>query len=108
MNLPIAAPAKRRPTHPLEPLTAAEVAAAVHILKDAGKVTPTTRFVSVSLKEPPKEARPRLDRRDSRRRARRSPSCSTTPPTPATRRRVSLTDSEAARLASTSPACSRR
>ncbi len=40
--------------HPLEPLTAAEVQLAVTILKDAGKVTPTTRFVSVSLKEPPK------------------------------------------------------
>ncbi|HJZ94634.1 MAG TPA: primary-amine oxidase [Gemmataceae bacterium] len=42
--------------HPLEPLSAAEVQLAVTILKDAGKVTPTTRFVSVSLKEPPKAA----------------------------------------------------
>src|SRR5262249_44971111 len=41
--------------HPLEPLSAAEVQEAVQILKTAGKVTPTTRFVSVSLKEPPKE-----------------------------------------------------
>ena len=41
--------------HPLEPLTAAEVRLAVSILKDTGKITPTTRFVSVSLKEPPKE-----------------------------------------------------
>ena len=41
--------------HPLEPLTAQEVALAVTILKDAGKVAPTTRFVSVSLKEPAKE-----------------------------------------------------
>ncbi|MSR53478.1 MAG: primary-amine oxidase [Gemmataceae bacterium] len=40
--------------HPLEPLTAAEVQLAVSILKDAGKVTPTTRFVSVSLREPQK------------------------------------------------------
>lgn len=40
--------------HPLEPLTAPEVQLAVKILKDAGKVTPTTRFVSVSLKEPDK------------------------------------------------------
>jgi primary-amine oxidase len=40
--------------HPLEPLTADEVRAAVRILKDAGKVTPTTRFVSVALREPPK------------------------------------------------------
>jgi primary-amine oxidase len=40
--------------HPLEPLSAAEVRSAVTILKDAGHVTPTTRFVSVSLKEPSK------------------------------------------------------
>jgi primary-amine oxidase len=41
--------------HPLEPLTASEVQLAVHLLKDTGKVTATTRFVSVSLKEPAKE-----------------------------------------------------
>jgi primary-amine oxidase len=41
-------------THPLEPLAKDEVILAVKILRDAGKVTPTTRFVSVSLKEPPK------------------------------------------------------
>jgi primary-amine oxidase len=41
-------------THPLEPLTAKEVQLAVAILKELGKVTPTTRFVSVSLKEPDK------------------------------------------------------
>ncbi len=41
--------------HPLEPLSAEEVRNAVRLLKDAGKVTPTTRFVSVSLKEPAKE-----------------------------------------------------
>lgn len=40
--------------HPLEPLTASEVQLAVTILKDAGKVTLTTRFVSVSLREPDK------------------------------------------------------
>src|SRR5262249_10673687 len=42
--------------HPLEPLSAAEVQQAVQILKKNGKVTPTTRFVSISLKEPPKDA----------------------------------------------------
>src|SRR5437870_1661915 len=42
--------------HPLEPLTSAEVQQAVKILRSAGKVTPTTRFVSISLKEPPKQA----------------------------------------------------
>lgn len=41
--------------HPLEPLTAQEVKLAISILRDTGKVTPTTRFVSVSLKEPAKE-----------------------------------------------------
>ncbi|MFO0877790.1 MAG: primary-amine oxidase [Gemmataceae bacterium] len=42
--------------HPLEPLSAAEVQQAVNLLRQGGKVTPTTRFVSVALKEPPKEA----------------------------------------------------
>ena len=41
-------------SHPLEPLTAQEVQLAVALLKHAGKVTPTTRFVSVSLEEPDK------------------------------------------------------
>jgi primary-amine oxidase len=41
--------------HPLEPLTAAEVQHAVSLLSQLGKITPTTRFVSVSLKEPQKE-----------------------------------------------------
>src|SRR5262245_57337576 len=40
--------------HPLEPLSAEEVQQAVDLLKRAGNVTPTTRFVSVSLKEPSK------------------------------------------------------
>ncbi|HSQ54397.1 MAG TPA: primary-amine oxidase [Gemmata sp.] len=42
--------------HPLEPLSASEVAVAVQVLRDSGKITPTTRFVSVMLKEPPKAA----------------------------------------------------
>jgi primary-amine oxidase len=42
--------------HPLEPLSAPEVAIAVQVLRDAGKVTTTTRFVSIMLKEPPKAA----------------------------------------------------
>src|SRR5262249_45258252 len=42
--------------HPLEPLTASEVQLAVSLLKDHAKVTPTTRFLSVSLKEPDKQA----------------------------------------------------
>src|SRR5262245_14665478 len=40
--------------HPLEPLSAAEVTRAVAVLAGAGKLTPTTRVVSVMLKEPPK------------------------------------------------------
>jgi primary-amine oxidase len=44
------------PAHPLEPLTADEVRLAVSILRDTGKVTPATRFISLSLKEPPKAA----------------------------------------------------
>ena len=49
-------PAKKtldRP-HPLEPLTAEEVRTAVDLLTREGKVTPSTRFVSVSLHEPDK------------------------------------------------------
>src|SRR5947209_4441396 len=41
-------------THPLEPLTPLEVQLAVTVLRQQGKVTPSTRFVSVSLKEPDK------------------------------------------------------
>ena len=42
------------PRHPLEPITADEVCAAVGLLKRSGKVTPTTRFVSAVLDEPHK------------------------------------------------------
>ena len=41
--------------HPLEPLTAVEIQSVVAILKSQDKVTPSTRFVSISLKEPAKE-----------------------------------------------------
>src|SRR4051812_24992299 len=41
--------------HPLEPLTAEEVRLAVTLLRDTGRVNRTTRFVSVSLREPPKD-----------------------------------------------------
>src|SRR5947209_3853068 len=40
--------------HPLEPLSAEEVDLAVDLLRQAGKVNATTRFVSVALKEPEK------------------------------------------------------
>src|SRR3954451_2955608 len=41
-------------SHPLEPLSAGEVRHAVQLLRESGKVTPTTRFVSVALREPEK------------------------------------------------------
>ena len=79
------------PRHPLEPLSAEEVRAAVGLLKRSGKVTPTTRFVSVALKEPHKSfvhgsIGDRLPR------ARRLPYCSTTPPTACYEATLSLTD----------------
>jgi primary-amine oxidase len=40
--------------HPLEPLTAEEIQQAVGLLKAEGKISATTRFVSISLKEPEK------------------------------------------------------
>ena len=42
--------------HPLEPLTADEVQAAVRIVKADARVTGSFRFVSVVLHEPPKQA----------------------------------------------------
>ena len=41
-------------THPLEPLTADEIQQTIDLLRQAEKVTPTTRFVSVTLVEPDK------------------------------------------------------
>ena len=42
--------------HPLEPLSQAEVQQAVQLLRQSGRIQPTTRFVSVSLIEPTKSA----------------------------------------------------
>ncbi len=42
-------------SHPLEPLSAAEVERAVALLRTLPEVTATTRIISVMLKEPPKE-----------------------------------------------------
>jgi primary-amine oxidase len=44
------------PSHPLEPLSASEVQAAVKLLQAAPSHTPTTRIISIMLKEPPKAA----------------------------------------------------
>jgi primary-amine oxidase len=49
------APSTTAVRHPLEPLGPEEVQRAVALLRDAGKVRPTTRFVSVALREPEKE-----------------------------------------------------
>ena len=61
LRLPIAAllvvAALTRPAlaHPLDPLSKDELAAAVAVLRDAGKVADTTRFAAIHLREPPKE-----------------------------------------------------
>ena len=44
------------PMHPLEPLTSDEVRRAVALLKSAPQFTPTTRIISISLREPEKSA----------------------------------------------------
>src|SRR5262245_61445969 len=54
--------------HPLEPLSADEVDLAVSLLKTNGKVTPTTRFVLVALKEPHKESVHRFPEQQSAKR----------------------------------------
>jgi len=55
----LARPATGR--HPLEPLSGEEVRRSVEILKREGKVLPTTRFVSIQLKEPSKPRGLRFD-----------------------------------------------
>ncbi len=44
--------------HPLDPLSAAEIRQAAGIVRGDGRATPTMRFVSVSLHEPPKSELP--------------------------------------------------
>lgn len=44
------------PLHPLEPLTAVEVRSAVHLIQAQEAFTPTTRFISIMLREPAKQA----------------------------------------------------
>jgi primary-amine oxidase len=51
----VAAQDSAAPSHPLDPLNREEVAATVTILKDAGRVSDTTRFWFIRLNEPPKE-----------------------------------------------------
>ena len=40
------------PYHPLDPLTANELKLCVQLLRDTGKISPSIRFVSISLIEP--------------------------------------------------------
>src|SRR5215472_13729656 len=48
------APQKRTLAHPLDPLSKEELEATVAVLRDAGKVAESTRFVLIHLHEPPK------------------------------------------------------
>jgi len=43
-------------THPLDPLTAAEIGVVRQVLASAGKLGPAVRFASITLREPPKDA----------------------------------------------------
>jgi len=43
------------PTHPLEPLTAAEIEQAVNLIRAIPSYNSKTRIISVMLKEPPKD-----------------------------------------------------
>jgi primary-amine oxidase len=55
IDIALSKPANLIPAlHPLEPLSAREVRQAVQLLRETGKITPTTRFVSVALREPEK------------------------------------------------------
>jgi primary-amine oxidase len=47
--------ALERTPHPLNPLSAAEIKAAVDILKAAGRLRPGQRFTEIALKAPPKD-----------------------------------------------------
>ena len=42
------------PLHPLEPLSALEISQAVRLLKSSPMFTPTTRVISIILREPEK------------------------------------------------------
>ncbi|MEZ4312052.1 MAG: primary-amine oxidase [Polyangiaceae bacterium] len=50
-----AAAAKPAPPHPLDPLSQAELANAVRLLREAGKLSSGTRFALLALNEPPKD-----------------------------------------------------
>lgn len=52
---PPAAAAAASAPHPLDPLSEAELRAAVEVLRAAGKLSPGTRFAQLLLNEPPKD-----------------------------------------------------
>jgi primary-amine oxidase len=55
VKLPCCRADSQRASYPLEPLRKDELANTVSILKDAGKVADSTRFVQIHLQEPPKD-----------------------------------------------------
>src|SRR6185437_13132751 len=55
MPMPAAPPAAQPATHPLDPLTAAEIAAAAAIVRRAHAAGPGWRFASIELAEPGKD-----------------------------------------------------
>jgi primary-amine oxidase len=53
---PAGAPAGAAPAHPLDPLTAGEIRQAAAILRRERGVGPGSRFASIELREPGKDA----------------------------------------------------
>jgi primary-amine oxidase len=54
LEKPVLSKPENEPLHPLEPLSAAEISAAVAILKKQQNLGERVRFISISLHEPPK------------------------------------------------------
>ena len=52
---------ERVATHPLDPLSGAEIKKAAEVIKASEYATDTLRFVMISLEEPPKPATLRFD-----------------------------------------------
>ncbi|HET7585896.1 MAG TPA: primary-amine oxidase [Gemmatimonadaceae bacterium] len=54
LALAAASAGAQAPSHPLEPLTAQEIATTTELLRAAGRTDSTSAFVSITLREPPK------------------------------------------------------